>query len=74
MVFSKSYQEYNYNEYDLLCKELKMRTHFNHKNLLNILGYNVNKGGNLLCGDLNSILIFSEWYPHDLQQELTQRA
>lgn len=56
-----------------LRQQLQDRIAMDHVNILKIVGYVVRKNENL-CGASDEFTVFVEWYEHDLELEIVERA
>lgn len=71
MIVKKMYtsdEEYNYFQ-----KELNLRSGFQHKNLLQLLGFQRESNANL-CGHSRLFEIYSEYHSHNLKKEIQKRT
>ena len=60
-------------KFDKLKNQLQDRISMDHVNILKIVGYVVRRDENI-CGSSDIFTVFVEWYEHDLELEIVERA
>jgi len=63
----------NSEDYSDFINQVRNRKHFDHPNLLRLLGFH-QSGEENFCGDLNKLTTYFEYFDHDLDKETDTRG